>query len=352
MDANTATAPPPGEKGRNPAKGDRPSFGQVVEYGVMRVLSVFLRHVPVGIASAAVGYTLGTIMPLTPRNKQVLENMAFAMPELSDAERLRMSRAMWHHLGRVIGEAFQIDRLVKDRSRVEFPANFEAFKERVKDGAICPALHLGNWEISGILPREAGLKLSGVYQKLHNPLVETYLRRMRDSAYPAGLFAKGPHVGPALIALARQGVAVGLVSDFREMRGIGVNFFGQPAFATPLPAMLARMTGKPMIAGAVVRTKGAHFRAMLEEVPVNVTEDRDRDIAEATQALHDVFERWIREAPEQWMWTHRKWARSRRRTLTVGDTVLPPLGAEEMAMPEEAPASEKAALPAETERAG
>jgi hypothetical protein len=62
---------------------------------------------------------------------------------------------------------------------------------------------------------------------------------------------------------------------------------------------------------------------VLEHVPGPVTDDRQRDIAEATQALHTVFERWIREAPEQWMWTHRKWARARSPILTIGEASFP-----------------------------
>ncbi|MCF3932572.1 lauroyl acyltransferase [Acuticoccus sp. M5D2P5] len=316
MDDTSATKPSPHSKTRQRA-GKRPTAGQYLEYAITRALGLVLRHIPVDAASAIGGAVLGTIMPLTSRNTRAMENMAFAMPEKSEAEIRALTKAMWHHLGRVFGEAFQIDRLTDDISRVELPADFDHYKARVADGAIAAALHLGNWEIAGSLPRKAGLEIAGVYQKLHNPMVEDYLRQMRESAYPKGLYSKGPELGHTLIQLARKGAGVGIVADFREKRGIGVNFFGHPAFATPLPAMLARMAGKPLIVGAVVRTKGVHFRAMLEEVPVNVTDDRDRDIAEATQALHDVYERWIRETPSQWMWTHRKWARSNRRELTV-----------------------------------
>jgi KDO2-lipid IV(A) lauroyltransferase len=38
-----------------------------------------------------------------------------------------------------------------------------------------------------------------------------------------------------------------------------------------------------------------------------VTDDSAADALTATKALHRQFEAFIREAPEQWMWAHRKW---------------------------------------------
>lgn len=305
----------PGRRGRAGT-----SSGQhVAEYAAIRALGFVLRRLPIAAASGLTGAVMGVAMPWTRRHGRALEHLAIALPDLSPEDRERIARKMWRHLGRVFGEAFLIDRLIADDRRVELPADFERFVTLGRDGAISAALHLGNWEIAGVLPRRAGLELAGVYQALHNPLVERYLKSMREASFPAGLFSKGPELGHTLIGLARAGAGVGIVADFREKRGIGVTFFNEPAFATPLPAMLARLSGRPIIAGAVVRTSGARFRALLEHVPVASTADRERDIAEATQALHDVFERWIRAHPEQWMWTHRKWARSKSRPLVVRD---------------------------------
>ena len=41
--------------------------------------------------------------------------------------------------------------------------------------------------------------------------------------------------------------------------------------------------------------------------PVPETDDREADAIVATAALQKQFETFIHEAPEQWMWAHRKW---------------------------------------------
>ncbi|WP_226581832.1 lysophospholipid acyltransferase family protein [Acuticoccus sediminis] len=289
----------------------------VAEYVLLRILGAVMRYTPVEIASWFGGRVMGVVMPLTSRHARAKEHMALAMPELGEAERDRIARAMWRQLGRVFGEAFQLDKILADDRRIILPDDFDDLIELCRDGCVVATAHYGNWEVAGAVAHRGGKQLAGVYQALHNPLAERYLQRLRGPVYPAGLFAKGGDLGTRLIGLVRQGAAVGLVADLREKRGVQVQFFGQPAFATPLPAMLARMSGRPLVAGVVLREGGVKFRTFCEVIDVPHTDDRAADIQVATQRMHDAFERWIRAHPEQWMWTHRKWAQSRARPLVL-----------------------------------
>jgi KDO2-lipid IV(A) lauroyltransferase len=42
-------------------------------------------------------------------------------------------------------------------------------------------------------------------------------------------------------------------------------------------------------------------------VPVPRTDDRDADVAAATHNLQAILELMVRDAPDQWMWIHRRW---------------------------------------------
>jgi KDO2-lipid IV(A) lauroyltransferase len=44
------------------------------------------------------------------------------------------------------------------------------------------------------------------------------------------------------------------------------------------------------------------------ELKIPRTRDISADVRAATAAMQLQFEAWIREAPEQWMWSNRRWS--------------------------------------------
>ena len=75
-------------------------------------LFFFARLLPVRFASSAMGGLLEIMAPLTPWHNRALRNLVHAMPDLDDAEKDRILRAMWRNLGRVIGEYPHINSVV------------------------------------------------------------------------------------------------------------------------------------------------------------------------------------------------------------------------------------------------
>jgi Kdo2-lipid IVA lauroyltransferase/acyltransferase len=86
-----------------------------------------------------------------------------------------------------------------------------------------------------------------------------------------------------------------------------VPFFGKPARSNVFPALLARTTGVPLYAGAAFRRPGARFSIRIAPISMPQTKNSAADALAATQTLQRQYEAFIREAPEQWMWAHRKW---------------------------------------------
>ena len=152
-----------------------------------------------------------------------------------------------------------------------------------------------------------GLPIAGVYQRISNPLVEAKIRRMRAPLYLGGLLPKTAITARALLRAIKNGACPSFLADLRDDRGPPVLFFGQPARSNVFPALLARATGVPLYAGVAFRRPNVRFTIRIEPIFVPHTSDRDADALVATEALQRQFETFIREAPEQWMWAHRKW---------------------------------------------
>ena len=53
--------------------------------------------------------------------------------------------------------------------------------------------------------------------------------------------------------------------------------------------------------------RAARFVQSFELIDTPNTDDRKADIAATTILIQAAVERYIRDAPEQWMWAHRRW---------------------------------------------
>jgi Kdo2-lipid IVA lauroyltransferase/acyltransferase len=181
--------------------------------------------------------------------------------------------------------------------------------EEIMRGGPCVVcgLHLGNWELVAYASRLMGVDFTGVYQRLSNPLVDEESRKLRAFLYEGGLLPKTPVTARSLVKAARSGGYPAFLADLRDDNGAAVPFFGRPALATVFPALLARKTGLPLYAGAAFREPDVRFVIRGERIPIPETDDEAADAIAGTAALHAQFEAFIRRAPEQWMWAHRKW---------------------------------------------
>ena len=260
-------------------------------------------------ASWLMGKLWRHVLPFKRRNRRMLANLAYLMPELTPDRRLEIAAEVRENIGRVFMEAFRLQEIAGDDSRYDLTQSAELGAIANNGGCVLASLHQGNWEVNTSAAIKLGFRPAGVYRQLTNPIVEAFVLKARAPFYPGGLFSKRPggDIARRLLTFVKSGGALAILADLKDDSGVSLNFIGKPSTASAFPAFIARMTGRPLIAGRMVRTKGVRFRCETEQIEVPVTADRHADIAEATRRLALVFERWIRENPEQWLWTHRKW---------------------------------------------
>lgn len=245
--------------------------------------------------------------PLFKRHKRALAQLALAFPEKSEAEREAICRGMWDNLGRDFAEAFFLRQLAQG-DRIGFE-RIEAFEHwaSLPGGKVACAAHLANWELTILQATRIGLKPWSIYQRIKNPLVDRDVVAMRSFLYSGGLVAKSPSLPRQFLRVIRDGGTVGLLADLRDNNGVDVPFFGRPAPSTAFPALLAQAAGTPILVSCMRRLPGVRFVQTFDLVDVPDTGDRRADLAAATARVQAVFEAFIREAPEQWMWAHRRW---------------------------------------------
>ena len=277
-----------------------------LEYLGFRAAQAAATALPLEAVSWSSGLCWRLIAPHFHRQERALRNLKLAYPDLSDAERKRIAAGMWENLGRTFGESFHLKEIVAQK-RIRYEP-MEQLEDIIRGGpCIVCGLHLGNWELVAYASKLMGASFTGVYQRLSNPLVDEETRKLRAFLYDGGLLPKTPVTARALMKAAKSGGYPAFLADLRDDNGAAVPFFGVPALATVFPALLARKTGLPLYAGAAFREPKVRFVIRGARVEVPHTDDHAADAIAGTAALHVQFEAFIREAPEQWMWAHRKW---------------------------------------------
>ena len=289
-----------------------------LEYALLRLVVGAVRLFPLDTASWLSGRVWRLLAPHGRRHRRALGNLARAFPEMSEAERERIARAMWENLGKVMAETMQLDRILAEPERIENASERVLARYRGRAGAIIGVtLHMGNWELAAWPLTAIGARPAAIYRLVKNPYVDRYLREQRRDLYPGGLLAKGKAHGSneegrrtarQIMDYVRRGGRLGIVADLYDKKGVPVPFFGHPARSTPVPAMLARRTGARIFVARCLRVGGGvRFRIEAEEIRVPRSRNQGDDIRWITAEIQRRFETWVRETPEQWMWSNRKW---------------------------------------------
>jgi KDO2-lipid IV(A) lauroyltransferase len=291
-----------------------------LEYVALRVVVGLFRLVPLELTTRISAALSRRFAPRISgkRHRRALDNLRIAFPEKSEAARLEICLAHWENFGRIIAETAQIDRLIKAPGRFEIVSTEVFSRYRGKLGpAIGVTLHMGNWELAIWPLLQAGCNPGAIYRAVENPYIDRHLRRLRAGLYPGGLFGRGAGLSDeaddyatARIATdyVRQGGRLGMVCDQYYRRGVPIPFFGQAASTQPLAAIIARRVGARIWMARCLRVgTESRFRIELKELRVPRTASAAEDIRTIMAGMQAQFEIWIRETPEQWMWSSRIW---------------------------------------------
>jgi Kdo2-lipid IVA lauroyltransferase/acyltransferase len=223
----------------------------------------------------------------------------------------RLAKQSMQHLARIVVET--LCRTPQAGAGHELPLIAEGMEQlhaalaRGK-GVIVFTGHLGNWELLAINGGRSGLPVASIARPLDNPLLEQRLAAAR-SVHGNALINKRGAVIEAMSAL-RQGRLVGILIDQRPKQGgVAVPFFGRPAFTTEALAVLALRTGAAVFPGfAVLEDEQSWHVVIGQEVEIRRTGNSPADVVRVTAACTAIVEQWVRRYPEQWLWTHRRWA--------------------------------------------
>lgn len=294
-------------------------FRHRVEYAALRgVLGGlgslgFSRASDVGARLGRLGYA-----PLGIRRRVVEAQIAAAFPDWGRDRVVSTAKEAYENLGRTTIETAVLSRAgaAQVLARFEECPDWHILEDAIGKGrgVILVAGHLGNWELAGSYIAARGVKIQAVARQMENPLFDAYLNRTRrriglDIVWDGDAVRRVPRTlreNGVVAFLVDQGAA-GLASTW-------VPFFGRLAKTPRGPAVFALRLQAPVIFVAPLRLPNGRFSMSMEAVTVQPTGDRDADVDRIVADYTIALERWVRRAPGQYFWHHRRWKHQRPET--------------------------------------
>jgi Kdo2-lipid IVA lauroyltransferase/acyltransferase len=269
----------------------------------------FLSFLPLRI-SHWLGVLAGLALYLLPnRMRHITDvNLTACYPKCPLAWRKRTARMSLIETGKSVTEAPYLWRASPARiaALVKHVTGKALMDEAVAQsrGVILAAPHLGSWEFCGLYSATC-YAITSLYRPPRLKGLETIMRAGRENT-GANLLPTGAQGIKGLLKALASGECVGILPDQVPNRGNGVHapFFGIDAYTMMLITRLAGKRRIPVILIYAQRLRGGqgfhvHYAAAPREI-------YDPDPVAAAAALNRGVESLVRECPEQYAWSYKR----------------------------------------------
>lgn len=273
-----------------------------INYLLFRIFTFPLQFLPYSVLHK-LGQSLGlAVYYCYPKyRKRTLSNLALATDlHLNPEQIVRLAKASIQSLAITALEYPKLQR-EKNISRIAVCENPEAAAALIQrgKGVIFFCGHQANWEI---LFLEGTQRMPGVAigRPIANRPLYHWTLRLREKFGGEIIAPKDAY--RASIKALKAGKFLGIVGDQgMPDSGFSCPFLGREAWTSPLPALLSKRTGCPIIVASIRRENNQYIIHYSDPI-----EPQD-DIESQMRKVLALFEESIKARPHEWLWIHNKW---------------------------------------------
>jgi len=244
------------------------------------------------------------------RKKIVKNNLNLVFPEKSDQEIKTISKKFYHHLCDMMVESIKSMTISEAAMRKHFVfTNVDEIKkfEEQNKSVVLMCGHYANFEWIFILQRYTNFKGYAIYKRLANKYFDRLIKRIR-ARYNSYLITTKESI-PVLIKAKQNGELTmnGFASDQSPKLNKAFhwnNFMGIKVPVHTGAEMLAKKLDMAVVFFGVQKVKRGHYETTFTTLAENANDFEDYQI---TDAFIKLVEKQIYEAPEYYLWTHKRW---------------------------------------------
>ncbi|MEY8849273.1 lysophospholipid acyltransferase family protein [Psychroserpens sp. XS_ASV72] len=244
------------------------------------------------------------------RKKVVKNNLRLVFPEKSEAEIKTITKRFYHHLCDMILESIKSLTISEAEMKKHYKfTNLEVIHDLEKENRsiVLMVAHYGSWEWIFILQTYIKHKGYAIYKRIENKYFDRLVKRIR-AKYNSYLITNKEAI-PTLIESKRKGELTinGFASDQSPRRRKAFHWSDFMGIKVPVHTgaeMLSKKLDMAVVFFGVKRVKRGYYEGTFEVITKTPTEFKDYDI---TEQFLRLVENQINEAPEYYLWTHKRW---------------------------------------------
>ncbi|MDX1277575.1 lysophospholipid acyltransferase family protein [Oceanihabitans sediminis] len=243
------------------------------------------------------------------RKKTVTYNLKLVFPEKSDSEIKDIQKKFYAHLCDMILESIKSLTISEEEMIKRFKLlNVEEIHklEVLNKNIVLQCGHYGNFEWIFILQKFVNHKGYGVYKRLANKYFDKLIKRKR-AKYNTELITTKETIQTLLHSKAKGELSIsGFISDQSPKKDKAYYWNEFLGIKVPIHTgaeMLAKKLDSAVVFFAVKKIKRGYYETTFQTIAVNPLEYKNYEL---TDRYLKLVEEQIYEAPEYYLWTHKR----------------------------------------------
>ena len=164
--------------------------------------------------------------------------------------------------------------------------------------------HFNNFELMAMQIEKNGINLAAIYRPLNNVFLNKTMEQIRTKYICKNQIRKGRSGTRQILENLKKGNSIALMIDQRVTEGIKIDFFGNLASTTTIPAQIIKKYECDLVPIYIERLDKYNFKMYVSQ-PIVINKKKSQE--EISKHLNKILEKMILKNPDQWIWTHNRW---------------------------------------------
>ena len=240
------------------------------------------------------------------KKKSIIENLHKSKIAINISDNQFVNNILGNY-GRILAEYPFLKDFRKNKLeqfiRIDGVENLDKIKTN-KKAVVFISGHFNNFELMAMQIEKYGINLAAIYRPLNNIFLNKTMERIRTKYICRNQIRKGRSGTRQILENLKKGNSIALMIDQRVTEGKKIDFFGNLASTTTIPAQIIKKYQCDLVPIYIERFKKYNFKMYVSQP---ITLDSEKSQEEISEHLNKILEKMILRNPDQWIWTHNRW---------------------------------------------